>query len=280
MPNKFSLDKKVIVITGASSGIGLACAKEYANKGARVVMGARNIEKLQEVEQELKQEGKEVLGIKTDVSQIDDCKNLIDQAVKQFGGIDILINNAGISMRALFKDVDLAVIRKLMEVNFFGTVYCTKFALPYLLKRKGSLIGVSSVAGFHGLPGRTGYSASKFAMNGFLETLRNEYLKDGIHVLIVAPGFTASNVRKSALLADGSPQGESPRKENKMMTPEEVANAIYKGIKYKRRNIILTTEGKLSILVQRILPKYLDKVFYNRMASENNSPFKQKQNMN
>ncbi|MFW6268198.1 MAG: SDR family oxidoreductase, partial [Marinilabiliaceae bacterium] len=181
---------KVIIITGASSGIGLACAREFAARGGRVSLAARNSEKLQAIEKALSESGHEVLVTPTDVSREEDCKKLVDKTIERFGKIDILVNNAGISMRALFKDVELSVLKQLMDVNFWGTVFCTKYALPWLLETKGSVVGVSSIAGFVGLPGRTGYSASKFAMHGFLHTLRVENLKTGLHVLIAAPGFT------------------------------------------------------------------------------------------
>ncbi|EKD31158.1 MAG: Short chain dehydrogenase, partial [uncultured bacterium] len=171
------LKNKVVIITGASSGIGLAAAREFAAEGAKLVLAARNAERLKEIEAELSLIT-EVLPVKTDVSVEADCKNLIEHAVARFGGIDILVNNAGISMRAMFKDLDLDVIRRLMDVNFWGTVYCTKYALPHILSKEGSVVGVISVAGFKGLPARTGYSASKFAIYGFLDTLRIEHLKD------------------------------------------------------------------------------------------------------
>jgi len=268
------LSGKVVVITGASSGIGKALVYEFSKYNTKLVIGARSIDELNAIAAELSARGLEVLPVRTDVTSEDDCKNLVQQAVKRFGRIDILINNAGVSMRALFKDVDLKVIRHLMDVNFWGTVYSTKYALPYLLDSKGSVVGVSSIAGFHGLPGRSGYSASKFAMHGFLETLRIENLKNGLHVLIAAPGFTATNVRFSALTADGTPQGMSPRDEKNMMTPEEVARIIVKGIVKRRRNIIMGTEGKISVLAQRILPTVIDRLLYGYMAKEPNSPFK------
>src|ERR1019366_6162034 len=137
----------------------------------------------------------------------EDCKHLINQAITTFGKIDVLVNNAGISMRALFKDVDISVLKAVMDVNFWGTVYCTKYAMPEILKTKGSIVGVSSIAGYKGLPGRTGYSASKFAMNGFLDALRVENLKTGVHILTACPGFTASNIRNTALNKTGTPQG-------------------------------------------------------------------------
>ncbi|WP_430814917.1 SDR family oxidoreductase [Carboxylicivirga sp. RSCT41] len=266
---------KVIIITGASSGIGLACAREFAQRGAKLALAARSVEKLLEVEQELKSNGTEVISVQTDVSVEEHCKHLVSETLRAFGRIDILVNNAGISMRAAFQDVDLSVLKKLMDVNFWGTVYCTKYALPSLLESKGSVVGVSSIAGFIGLPGRTGYSASKFAMHGFLETIRVENLKKGLHVLIAAPGFTASNVRKAALTADGSNQGETPRKEEKMMSAEEVASHMAKAILKRKRTLILTfVEGKLTVFLSKWLPKLLDKLSYNHMAKEPDSPIK------
>jgi len=264
---------KVVVITGASSGIGRALAKEFASKGARLALGARRTELLEELKSELPEN--DILIWKTDVSIENDCRQLIDETIKRFGKIDILINNAGISMRALFEDVDLKVIRQLMEVNFFGTVYCSKFALPYLLESRGSLVGVISIAGYVGLPGRTGYSASKFAIRGFLDTVRIENLKNGLHVLVAAPGFTASEVRKMALTSNGSVQGETPRDENNMMSAEDCAHHIVKAIQKRKRELILTFfEGKLTVFVRKFFPALLDRVTYKHMAREPKSPLK------
>ena len=179
-----------------------------------------------------------------------------------FGRIDVLINNAGISMRALFNDADLAVLKKLMDVNFWGTVYCTKYALPQIIGTKGSVVGVSSIAGYKGLPGRTGYSASKFAMNGFLDSLRIENLKTGVHVMTACPGFTASNIRNTALAKDGSQQGESSMDESKMMTSEEVAKLIANGVESRKRILILTFQGKLTVFLSKFLSAFLDKMVY------------------
>ncbi|MGM0496845.1 MAG: SDR family oxidoreductase [Bacteroidota bacterium] len=266
------MKEKVVIITGASSGIGEACVYDYAEKGHKVVMAARNKQKLMDIQSDLAKSGKEVLAVPTDVSKEEDCKNLIDQTIQKFGKIDILINNAGISMRALFKDIETDVIKQLMEVNFWGTVYCSKYALPYLIETKGSLVGVSSIAGFQGLPGRTGYSSSKFAMHGFLETLRIENLKKGLHVMIAAPGFTSTNVRKSALGPDGKEQGESPRNENHMMSPAKVASIISNGVEKRRRLIIMTMEGKITVLLRRIVPKYIDRLTYRIFSKEPDSP--------
>ncbi len=265
---------KVVVITGASSGIGKALAMEFASMGSRIVMGARNEERLLQAMDDVKAAGAEVCGLSTDVSLEDDCKRLIEKGVETFGSIDILINNAGISMRALFEDTELDVIRQLMDINFWGTVYCTKYALPYLLKSKGSLVGVSSIAGYKGLPGRTGYSSSKFAMHGFLETLRIENMKRGLHVLIACPGFTASNIRNTALNEKGEVQGESPRDEGKMMSAEEEARHIARAISKRKDRLTLTSQGKLTVLLNKICPKFLDKQVYKHMAKEPDSPFK------
>ncbi len=265
----------VVVITGASSGIGLALAKEYAQRGSKLVLAARSVDKLKEIEAEFKNKGIEAISVATDVSKEEDCKNLIEQTVNTYKRIDILINNAGISMRALFKDVDLNVLKQLMDVNFWGTVYCTKYALPYLLESKGSVTGISSIAGFIGLPARTGYSASKYAMHGFLETLRVENLKTGLHVLIAAPGFTASNIRKTALSTDGSAQGETPRNEDNMMSAEEVAKHVANAIQKRKSTLILTfIEGKLTVWLKKWMPRLLEKLTYNHMAKEPDSPLK------
>lgn len=265
---------KVVVITGASSGIGEALAREFAARGARIVAGARSAEKLEALCDELKAAGAEAVWTTADVTKETDCRNLINKAVENFGGIDVLICNAGISMRAIFDDVDLGVLHRLMDVNFWGTVYCTKYALPWIQKSHGTVVGVSSVAGLHGLPGRTGYSASKFAMTGFLETIRIENLKKGIHVMIAAPGFTASNVRFSALTADGSRQGETPRNEGKMMTSEEVARRIARGVKRKTRYLLMEFEGRATWVIKKFAPKLLDRLYYYVMSKEPDSPFK------
>jgi short-subunit dehydrogenase len=263
------LKNKTVIITGASSGIGKACAESFAKRGANVVLGARQYVTLCQITDELERNyGIRALAVACDVSKEQDCQQLIQQAKTAFGRIDVLINNAGISMRALFKDLDLVVIRNLMDVNFWGTVYCTKYALPELLKNQGSVVGVSSIAGYKGLPGRTGYSSSKFAMNGFLEALRVENLKTGLHVMLASPGFTASNIRKVALVKDGSSQGETSMDEDKMMSSEEVAEIITEGVLARKRTLIMTGQGKLTVFLSKWLPGLLDKLVYNHFTKE------------
>jgi short-subunit dehydrogenase len=267
------MSEKIVIITGASSGIGEALAREYASRGFKLSLGARRIDKLEALKEEFP--GSEILCIKTDVSNEDDCRNLIEKTIERFGGIDVLINNAGVSMRALFENTDLEVIHRIMDINFYGTVYCTKFALPWLLKSKGSLVGVISIAGHVGLPGRSAYSASKFAIRGFLDTIRIENIHRGLHVLVAAPGFTATEVRKVALSADGSAQEESPRDESKMMSAETCAHLIIKAIDKRKRSLILTfVEGKLTVFLSKFFPALIDRLAFNHMAKEKDSPFK------
>lgn len=265
---------KVVIITGASSGIGKALALDLIRRKAKVVMAARNLSGLLEIERITGADPDNILSVATDVTREQDCENLIGKTIEKFQTIDILINNAGISMRANFEQVDLSVLRRVMEVNFWGTVYCTKYALPYLLDSKGSVVGVSSIAGYKGLPGRSGYSSSKFAMQGFLEVLRIENMKKGLHVLIACPGFTASNIRFNALEADGSKQGESPRDEKEMMTAEQVAQRIVRGIILKKARIIMTREGVMTVFINKFFPRFMDRMVYNHMAKEPDSPVK------
>ena len=264
---------KVVVITGASSGLGKALAEKYAAEGFNLVLAARRIERLEALKE--KHSNVEVLPVKTDVSNEEDCKHLIDMAIEHFGKINILINNAGISMRAVLEDVETEVLRKVMDVNYWGTVYCTKYALPYLLEQKGSVVGVISTGGYIGLPGRTGYSSSKFAVRGFLDTLRVENLRAGLHVLVVAPGFTASDIRESALVADGSQQGKTPRDENKMMSAERCAAIMYRAIKNRRRKMIGSFwDGKVIVLVAKLWAWIVDQIIYTVFKNEPDSPLK------
>lgn len=264
---------KVVVVTGASSGIGEATVQAFARSGCKVVLAARNTEKLHEIAGQGWLKQTESLVVTCDVSREDDCRNLMAETVRRFGRIDILINNAGVSMRAVFADVDLNVIRRLMEINFWGCVYCTKYALPEILRNGGSIIGVNSIAGVKGLPARTGYSSSKFAMNGFMESLRIENLKTGIHVGVIYPGYTTSNIRQTALNYEGMPQSDSPLDEQKLMPADEVALEIVKMVLDRKAEVTLTAQGKLTRLLNRFFPRLVDRMVFRVVSREPGSPF-------
>ena len=268
------MTKQVAIITGGSSGIGKALVHTYADNGYAVVFTGRNEERMLEVEAELAKKNATFLGLRLDAAGIADNQSLIDQTVAKFGRIDVLICNAGIGMRALFEEMDIEVFQKVMDINFNGMLYATKFALPHILKSKGSIIGISSINGHRGTPARTAYTASKFAMEGFFESLRTEVMKRGVHILVVSPGFTSSNIRNQALAADGKSQGESPRDEGKMMSAEEVATQTYKAMVKRKRDLVLTTQGKLAVFLNKWMPGRMDKIVYNVMAKEPDSPFK------
>lgn len=265
---------KVVVITGGSSGIGKALAEEFGRNGSRILITGRNVDELNNVVTELSAKGIDIAGFRADVSVEQDNRLMAEEALRRFGRIDILINNAGISMRALFSEVDLNVVKKVMDINFYGVIYATKYCLPEIMRNNGSVIGISSIAGFRGLPGRTGYSASKFALNGFLEVLRTELLKTGVHVLTACPGFTASNIRRRSLNREGQAQGDSPRQEEKMMSAEECARHIYNATVKRRRTLILTTQGKLAVWLNKWFPSLADRMVYNVMAREKDAPIR------
>ena len=265
-------ENKVVLITGATSGIGKALAIDFLSKGAKVAICSRNADTLLSFSTEINSNN--LLTVQADVSNEEDCKKFIEKSMNAFHAIDILINNAGISMRAMFQEVDLSVLKQSMDINFWGTVYCTKYALPYILKSKGSILGISSIAGYKGLPCRTGYSSSKFAMQGFLESLRIELLKAGVNVMWVSPGFVSTNIRNTALNASGNAQSETPLNENKLMSAEKCASIILKGIEKRKRTIIMSTQGKLTVWINKFFPSFVDKQVYTHFANEPDSPLK------
>jgi short-subunit dehydrogenase len=256
-----AFSNKVVVITGGSDGIGKAMVQLFLQQGAKVATCARNPEKLYSLQKE--HAGKWLHVQQADVSNEKDCQQFIQGTLDAFGTIDALINNAGISMRALFAEAAPATLKKVMEVNFMGTVYCTHYALPHILKNKGAIVGISSIAGFRGLPGRSGYSASKFALNGWLESLRTELLDSGVHVLTACPGFTTSNIRMAALNKSGEAQGETPMDEASMMSSEECAHHILKAMENRKRTLILTFNGKRTVFLNKWFPALTDKLVRN-----------------
>ena len=249
---------KVVVITGGSEGIGRALVDLFLSKGAKVATCGRNSDKLYQLQS--RNAGKPLLTHSADVSVEQDCQSFINLILKNYQSIDLLINNAGLSMRAEFEDVSLETMRRLMDVNFWGAVYCTKFALPAIIKNKGTIVSVSSIAGFRGLPGRSGYSASKYALNGWMEALRTELLETGVNVMWVCPGFTSSNIRNVALDKYGQPQGESPLDEKKLMPAELCASYIYDAIEKRKRTLVLTFQGKETVWINKLFPSLADKL--------------------
>ncbi len=252
---------KTIAVTGGSDGIGKALVEILLAAGANVSTCGRSEAKLAELKKENTQQP--LLCIPVDVSAYEDCKRFIENTISQFGGIDILINNAGISMHAELKDAEIDVFKKVMDINYFGTVYCTKLALESIIARKGTIVGVSSIAGYRGLPGRSGYSASKFAVNGWLEAIRTELLDDDVNVMWVCPGFTKSNIRNAALDEKGNAQGESPLDESKLMTSEACAQHILNAIVKRKRTLVLTFKGKQTVFFNKFFPSLTDKLTRN-----------------
>ena len=252
---------KVVAITGGTDGIGKALVQYLLSKDAKVATCGRNHDKLYRLQSEFP--SFPLLTVVADVSIENDCRLFIESTIQVYGGIDILINNAGISMRALLKDASTEVIRNVMDVNFFGAVYCTKYALNSIIERKGSIVGVSSIAGYRGLPGRSAYSASKFALNGWLESIRTELIDNDVHVMWVCPGFTTSNIRNVALNEKAEPQAESLMNESNMMSAEECAKHIAKAIKAKKRTLVLTFTGKRTVFLNKFFPSWADKLVHD-----------------
>ncbi|MBY0479868.1 MAG: SDR family oxidoreductase [Chitinophagaceae bacterium] len=252
--------EKVVVITGGSEGIGKAMVDQFLQLGAKVATCGRNFDKLYLLQSTYP--GKPLIIHTADVSKEQDCHQFINAIIKSWGTIDILINNAGVSMRSLVADVELDTIRKVMDINFWGTVYCTKFALPYILQKNGTVVGVSSIAGYRGLPGRSGYSASKYAVNGWLEALRTELLHSGTNIMWVCPGYTKSNIRNVALNKDGKSQMDTPMREGELMSAEDCAAIIIKGIEKRKRSLVMTFTGKRTVLMNKFFPSLTDKLVY------------------
>jgi short-subunit dehydrogenase len=248
---------KVVIVTGGSEGIGRALVEALLQQGAKVATCGRNHDKLYRLQRDNASYPLQVSVM--DVSSENDCRRFIQSTIEHFGGIDILINNAGISMRAELKDSSVDVLRRVMDINFFGAVYCTRFALDSIIQRKGTIVGVSSIAGYRGLPGRSGYSASKFALQGWLEAIRTELLETGVNVMWVCPGFVTSNIRNAALNSKGEAQGESPLDESKLMSAEECASIILHAIEKRKRTVVMTFTGKRTVFMNKLFPGLADK---------------------
>jgi short-subunit dehydrogenase len=253
---------KVAIITGASSGIGRSIALEMGSRGVKVMLASRSGENLLSVKNEIEEMGGIASLFVVDVTDQKRCQELVKTTLRVFQRIDFLVNNAGISMRANFSEVDMEVLRKVMETNFWGSVYCSRYALPHIIETRGSIVGISSICGVTPLPGRSGYSASKHALDGFLESLRLENLENGLHIMLVHPGYTASNIRQVSLDKNGEPHLESHLDEQKLMSSESVAREVVAGIASRRRDLVLTLEGKIITWIYKRRPRIAERLLH------------------
>jgi short-subunit dehydrogenase len=255
------LRENVTIITGASSGIGRALALQLAQQGAWLALAARNVDQLETVAKDCRGYPGKAIVVPTDVAEQAQCQNLVEQAVAEYGRLDTLVNNAGISMWAKFDELkDLSVFERIMRVNYLGSVYLTAYALPYLKQTQGRIVAVSSLAGKHGLPTRSGYAASKHAMVGFFDSLRIELVETGVSVTVIYPGFVRSEIRERAFDADGQPLKKSPVREAEVMAPEECARLIIKATVRRKREEVMTLRGKLGQWAKLIAPGFVDRM--------------------
>jgi short-subunit dehydrogenase len=251
----------VVVITGASKGIGAELARQLSAKGAKLVLAARSEKELEEVAAECRMLGASVVTVKADVSVERDCQAIVSGAVIAFGRLDTLVNNAGASMWARFEDIDdMSILKRLMDVNYMGAVYCTHHALPHLRESRGRIVGVSSLAGRVGVPTRTGYSASKHAMTGFFDSLRIELEDSGITVTMIYPGFVSTGIRENATGPDGKPILVSPVKEGEVMSVEDCARRIVRAIEAREREVVMTARGKMGLWLKLLAPSLVDRI--------------------
>ncbi|WNG60870.1 SDR family oxidoreductase [Archangium gephyra] len=254
---------KTVVITGASSGIGEELAVALAERGAQLVLAARSEAELERVKQRCEQAGGRAVVVPTDVGDPEACRRLVARAVEAFGGMDCFVNNAGMAMRGRFEDVtDLSIFERLMRVNYLGAVYCTHAALPHLKTRKGLLVAISSLTGKNGAPTRSGYAATKHAMQGFFDSLRIELSGTGVDVLVVSPGFVTSNIRSRALGPDGSAGHTdiAEEKGNRMMDTRTCAELILRAMERRERDLVMVPAAKLLMAVKALAPGVIDRL--------------------
>ena len=254
-----ALKDNVTIITGASTGIGEELAYQLAQQGAQLVLSARRLAELNRVAEKARSFGGKVITVSADVAKSEECKKIIDAAITEFGRIDTLINNAGMTMWAKFADIkDISMLERIMQVNYMGAVYCTHYALPHLVASKGRLVGVASLTGLVGVPTRTGYAASKHAMRGFFDSLRIELVDDGVSVTMIYPGFVATGIRENATGADGKPARIDPVNKDDAMSAEECADIIVRALETRKREVVMTMKGKLGQWLKLIAPGVID----------------------
>jgi NAD(P)-dependent dehydrogenase (short-subunit alcohol dehydrogenase family) len=257
----------VVVLTGASRGIGRELALQLADQGARLALSARDAGALDELAELCRSRGGQAVAIPADVGEEAQCAALIERTVATYGRIDTLINNAGISMWALFEQVtDLSIFEKLMRINYLGSVWCTWHALPHLKKTRGRLVAVASLTGKTGVPTRSGYAASKHAMVGFFDTLRIELADSGVSVTVTCPDFVATEIRERAFGPDGHPLGVSPVQEGKVMTAETCARLILASAARRERELIPSARGKVGLWLKLFAPSLIDRIARKAIA--------------
>jgi short-subunit dehydrogenase len=252
---------KSVILTGASAGIGRAVGLALARRGARLALAARDEARLAEVAAACEAAGGEAIAVPTDVRSAEQCQTLVARTVAALGGVDAVVNNAGMSMWARLEDIrDLSIYEQIMRVNYLGAVYLTAAALPYLKQRRGRIVAVSSVAGMTGVPTRTGYAASKHALFGFFDSLRIELRAAGVGVTLVAPDFVVSEIHRRSLGADGRPLGKSPMQEAKIMTTERCAEMIVTAMEKGKRLVIGSWRGRAGRWVRLLAPDLIDRM--------------------
>lgn len=256
-----NLRGNVVVITGASKGIGAELARQLAGEGARLVLAARDGAALDEVAGDCRRSGAEVLVVPTDVTREADCRALVDATVARFGRLDTLVNNAGATMWARVDEIrDLAMLDRIMQVNYLGAAYCTAHALPHLKASRGRIVGIASLTGLTGVPTRSGYAAAKHAMRGFFDSLRIEMAGTGVTVTMVYPGFVATGIRENATGPEGRPARIDPVDPGRVMPVEECARQIRQAIAGRRRDLVMTARGRLAAWLKVFAPGLVDAI--------------------
>jgi len=259
---------KVIVVTGAASGIGAAICDRFAREGASIILLDRDEAAVKAAADRLKTNGVDAEGYRCDVVVQEECTAVIEQVIGRWGGIDVLVNNAGITQRSAFVDTKISVYRQVMEVNFFGSLHCTKAAINSLIRRKGVIIVIESLAGVSPLLGRTGYCASKHALHGFFTSLRSELRDSGVHIMLVCPGFVETNLQTRALGGDGHVTSHPQSVVGKPTSAAKVAADIFKGAQARKPLLVLTPVGKLSYWLSRLSPILYERIMAWQVKEE------------
>ena len=262
---------KVIAITGASEGIGAELARQAAGKGVWLALAARNLDKLEAVASDCRARGAEALAIRCDVREESDCRHFIEETARKYSSLDILVNNAGVSGHAKFEDVaDFGWYEDLMRVNYMGSLYCTRYALPHLRKRRGQIVAISSVAGRFGVPGRTGYGPTKAAQAMFFDALRLELQGTGVDITIVYPGVVATAIRLRGYGADGTPAGRSGVKEDDAMPVQECVRQIIEAMHARKRELVMTFQSRIGLWLRLACPAIVDRMILRALKKHPN----------